>query len=633
MPTDTATALPPSPTVTAPPATSTATPSPTPTPDLVTRLQQNPMQPRDYIALVSGLRGGTPIPHIVRRTPQAVSVGASRGFWVADLEAVRYERITATLRLQTEHLQMWVQEGYHADEQGLAEAARVFEERIYPTNRAIFGREWSPGIDGSEQLVILNAAVRGASGYFASANEYPQVVNPYSNEHEMFVMNIDVLEPGSEAYNAILAHEYQHMIQWHVDGNEDAWLNEGLSELAEELNGFGWPRGAVFPFQRQPDLQLNTWNHEPGHYGASYLMIRYLYEQLGEEALREIVQHPASGIASIDAVIDARGLDTSFDALFADWLVANALDRPRPDARYGYQTADLNVQPQVTVTAYPAEHEDTVRQYAGDYYRVTLPESGRLRARFEGQPVTRLVPNMAYDGNYQWWSNRGDSSHAYLQRRVDLTDVQTATLSYGLWYDIEAGWDYGYVRVSTDGGQSWTLLRGEHTTDHDPNGNALGPGYTGKSGQAPEAPGDGPARWVRERVDLSAYAGQDLLLRFDYVTDDGVNRPGLCLDDMRIEALGFVDDVEAGDAGWHASGFIRHDNALPQRYIVQWVSSGEGVPDVARLAVSLDGTGEWLLDAVDAPAEGPREGLLIIAALAPVTTEPAAYRLTLEEVP
>ena len=53
-----------------------------------------------------------------------------------------------------------------------------------------------------------------------------------------------------------------------------------------------------------------------------------------------------------------------------------------------------------------------------------------------------------------------------------------------------------------------------------PSGNSFGSAYTGSS----DDDGDGEPDWVTERFDLSVYAGEEIWLRFEYVTDDAVNR-------------------------------------------------------------------------------------------------------------
>jgi immune inhibitor A len=55
-----------------------------------------------------------------------------------------------------------------------------------------------------------------------------------------------------------MAHEFQHMIHWYRDRNEESWLNEGFSVLAELLNGFE-VGGFDSLYVMNPDLQLTTW--------------------------------------------------------------------------------------------------------------------------------------------------------------------------------------------------------------------------------------------------------------------------------------------------------------------------------------------------------------------------------------
>ena len=80
-------------------------------------------------------------------------------------------------------------------------------------------------------------------------------------------------------------------------------------------------------------------------------------------------------------------------------------------------------------------------------------------------------------------------------------------------WDIEDYWDFGFVQVSTDNGETWTSLANEYTTsDHDPDAHpdvlANLPGLTGWSED-----------FIDISFDLSAYAGQDVLVGLRYVTD------------------------------------------------------------------------------------------------------------------
>ena len=150
--------------------------------------------------------------------------------------------------------------------------------------------------------------------------------------------------------------------------------------------------------------------------------------------------------------------------------------------------------------------------------------------------------NLPYSGVYEWWGGRGDRLNNTLTRAVDLTGVTSAQLEAWFWYDIEQDWDYGYVEVSTDG-VTFTTLPSTITTNTNPNGNNRGNGITGASD------------WVKATFDLAPVAGQQAYIRFTYITDGAVNLRGLCVDDIAIPAIGFFDDVEAGNSGWVTSGW------------------------------------------------------------------------------
>ena len=95
------------------------------------------------------------------------------------------------------------------------------------------------------------------------------------------------------------------------------------------------------------------------------------------------------------------------------------------------------------------------------------------------------------------------------------------------------------------------------STKYNPTGNSYGHGYTGSSGV-----------WVDEFVDLTPYVGGEVLIRFEYVTDDAAHLDGVVIDNIAIPELGFLDDVESYMV-WVAQGFTRIGEFLPQQYAVQ----------------------------------------------------------------
>ncbi len=126
-------------------------------------------------------------------------------------------------------------------------------------------------------------------------------------------------------------------------------------------------------------------------------------------------------------------------------------------------------------------------------------------------------------------------------------------------------------------------------------------------------------------MDLSPYAGKEILLRFEMVTDDAVNHPGLLVDNLRIPEINWQDNVEDGDAGWTSDGWIRTDNAVKQGWLVQLLEMGGGTLTVERLNVGPDGAGELKLENM----ADLDEVMMTVSAIAPVTTEKADYSYTI----
>ncbi|MGQ9466402.1 MAG: hypothetical protein ACUVSH_00405 [Anaerolineae bacterium] len=579
---------------------------------------------RDLHELAIRLRGIPP------ETPRTINpegapdypLGTCRTFHASNVDTDEQFDLTACLRYKNDVVYMWVEEGVKVDEADLKAAADLFATKTYPTNRNFFGSEWNPGVDNDPRLHILHARNLGdtVAGYYSSADEFVPAVREDSNAMEMFYIQIENVTVNDDFYNGVLAHEFQHMIHWYNDRNEDTWLNEGSSELASYLNGHD-TGGSDYVFSRRPDTQLNSWPEGPGaagaNYGASYLFMAYFLDRFGAEATRALVAHDENGFAAVDAVLADLGTGMTHVDLFADWVVANLLDDPNlADGQYGYREIDpppFKIETRLSSSDYPATRQATVHQYAADY--IELKSDRPLRFSFTGSTQVGLMDTHAHSGKYLWWSNRGDDSDITLTREFDLTGVEKATLEYWCWYDIEEDWDYAYVEVSTDGGKTWKILVTPSGTPENPNGNSFGWGYTGRSG------GRSKAEWIQERVDLTPYAGQKVLVRFEYITDDAVNRPGFAVDDVAVPEIGYFSDFEADGGGWEAAGFVRHANVLPQRWLVQLVLFGPQTT-VQRLELNPDQTGEWEIPL----GGGVNRAVVIISAYAPVTTEVASYQ-------
>ena len=582
----------------------------------------------DLSDLARRLEGEENVPRTVTSSGVPLSVGARDSFWATNVNTNENFRLQATLRFVTEHVYFWVQDEVSYDQEELQALAETFEEQIYPTNREFFGSEWSPGVDGDPHLYILYAGGLGESlaGYFSSADEYHPLAHEYSNAHEMFLLNADNVDLGSEYTYGVLAHEFQHMIHWYRDRNEQTWMNEGFSELASFLNGYSGG-GFDFAYVQDPDIQLNDWPTDPGqtpaHYGAAFLFLTYFLDRFGDEATQELVAHPENGMTSIDEVLielgerhPATGEPLTADDVFMDWLLASFLQDPSiADGRYFYHNYPDAPQAGETETVRRCPQDEITRdvhQYGVDYINITC--SGEYNLHFEGTIQVPVVPQDPYSGEHAFWSNRGDESDMILTRTFDFRGHEgPLTLTYWTWYDLEEDYDYLYLEYSLDG-EDWQIITTPSGTAEDPSGNSYGWGYNGSSGG-----------WIQESVDLSQFAGQQLQIRFEYVTDAAVNGEGFLLDDVSVPEVGYFADFENGDAGWEAQGWVRIQNLLPQRYRLALISRGSGTTTVEDISLAADNTADVSIEI----GEDVDEAILVVTGTTRFTRQKAPYRLSL----
>ena len=559
---------------------------------------------RELIPGVSAVRRveGAPAP--------ALAAGDRQSFELVDLAKLERYSSEFELRLVTPNAYWFVEDGLKIELEDIERSAVEFEDATYPRITEAFGSEWKPGVDGDPRLYILNAALKGVGGYYSPEDEYPKEIRPASNEIEALYINVLYLPIGTPQYAQVLAHELQHAVHWNADPSEDSWVNEGLSELAVTIAGL--PEYGRLAFQRSAPVSLTVWPpavEDTGpNYGAASSFMHYLTEHYGGRAnLRPLLSQQADSIDGINAFLEAGGHRARFEDVFRDWAVANLLDED--SGRYSH--SGIGIPPPVFRTLRKdEEQESSIMQYATGYFRLASLQDSQARLSFSGDAATPLLP--ADVGEGCWWSNNGDSIDSTLTAPIDLRQSESATLTYQVWFAIEEDWDYVYVQVSENGGESWSVLETTLTSGADPLGVAFGPGYTGSSGG-----------WRNDSVSLDEWAGREILLRFQYITDAAVHDHGLCLRGLAISGAGaaVLEELTTDGFVWN------RNNSVRQEFIVQVVYAGE---ENRVLPLELDNRNRGAMTL--ATDSSTRYVAVSVQALAPSTRLPANYTLRLEPV-
>lgn len=186
----------------------------------------------------------------------------------------------------------------------------------------------------------------------------------------------------------------------------------------------------------------------------------------------------------------------------------------------------------------------------GSLYQVVI-DPGNSGSLWEFGPVDPdHGPGAAASGENVWaigladdYANNGDTY--LLTQLLNLTEVTHPKLTFDHWYETEAttagqsvrGFDGGNVAVSTNAGDSWTVI--SPTTAYDDLGV---PGLDQEPGFAGSSEG-----WENVEFDLMAYAGSVVTIRFRFGADAGFNLAGWFIDNVVIVDAGVtaVEDEAA----------------------------------------------------------------------------------------
>ncbi len=537
--------------------------------------------------------------------------GSNSMFWVVDPIGKRASQITATLIQVSEHAYWYFEDGFIPDPDNLIQAIDTFESKVYPLVTEAFGTKWISGRDNDHRLTILHTDLGPIDGYYRATDEYPQSIQRLSNERGMVYINLHRIKLGTSAHGAVLAHELQHAIHWASDHGEETWVNEGLSEVAKAVAGYGFSSKDYF--LADPSVSLNNWpsfmKSQLPYYGGSGLFMEYFAQHYGGyENMHVFLETESDGIAGINDYLQSSGYDDTFDDAFKNWMVANYLDSWGLPG-YSYDRVDVQIDPH-PLRAFQLKHNGLIPQYGGDYIEINN-HTGNIVLDFHGEPQVPIIPIDLRDGSPCWWGNHGDSIDSSMTASFDLSEAITATLNFFIWYAIEDSWDYAYVQASRDGGQSWDILQGSHMSPANPVGPDIGPGYTGET-----------KVWLKESIDLTPYIGESILLRFEYITDETINDAGVCIDNISIPEIGFFDELESPEL-WRTAGFIPINNLLPQQYSVQIIEVGKS-PVIKTVNIADDGTGSIEISGL---GETLDKAVIIIAAVNPNTKQKNSYTL------
>jgi len=154
-------------------------------------------------------------------------------------------------------------------------------------------------------------------------------------------------------------------------------------------------------------------------------------------------------------------------------------------------------------------------------------------------------PGSAYQGVNVWATNLagnyGSGEHSELiTPELNLAGFSNPKLKFAHWYDIEEyfgstelAYDGGNVKISTDGGSNFSVIDplGGYQYTISTGGNILdGQGVFSATS----------AGWELAEFDLSAYAGMEVLFKFDFGSDESLTYAGWYVDSVVVSSQATV---------------------------------------------------------------------------------------------
>lgn len=685
----------------------------------------------------------------------AYDVGDTAQFWVSKAGRATPTQITATLAAQTGFLDIWVEEGFEYQPEAFDDLANrmLFAYLIYRdrTNQGSItavpqtlddvenaDKLAFADIDGDEVLTILYARDLNTTRniFYNPANNQPAawVTNGWTNEGGLIVINTSAspaLALNDPTYFAFVARAIYSIVVEQNNPTQAPWMREAQSwYMLLDFLGADIGQSDFRTFFLTPDLPLTSTDTERSAItAAGQIFLRYVQQRFGAGVLRELFTTTGSGLDQLTQVLARQGItDLVTDEpitgqdVFADFVMANVLNLAIGDTRYAYThpgATNLRAAAPGLQDQFDFQVPDlSVSQYGSNYLAFSASKPVEFQLAFDGAPVVDRLPMPDDSGNHFYWSGNGLYQNTALSRTVDLTGVQSATLTFDVWHQLSEGWNYGYVSVSEDGGNTFKPLVSSGVTTTNPYGLSYGPAFTGVSNPQPSRPfpylgigletngitissiaenspladldvrvgdtiagydgqpwqgkaditaylsnfqpgdvvnlyiqraetffsvkvalGTHPSRtiapdpiWTTQEVNLNAYAGKQIVLRFDYVSADDKPDKGIAIDNIAIPEIGFNDDAEAGVQGWVLNGWEQIDNVTPQRYIVQYALLGEDTSRnrVERLIAPDDSStsGVWSFS-----LNANETILLAISGINDLTDTPAIYAISAQTIP
>ncbi|MDO8610311.1 MAG: hypothetical protein Q7R95_07210 [bacterium] len=325
---------------------------------------------------------------VIPKIAYADSLGDREIFYVnTGFDAYSRLKVSATLKNIGDHAYMYIEDDFWNDlTTGQQTAVLInvksltneFDNHIFPVLTNFYGPIPDPGIDNDSKITfLLSELIPNIGGYFDTVNQSTKKQSRISNEREMIV--ISAADIGDlPRMQAFVGHELQHLISYkhkEIDYGvvDDIWINEARSEYALTRLGYNEPfrnshleRRAIALIQSPTD-SLTEWKNLFADYGQVTIFGEYIADTYSPQVIADTLDTSKVGISELNYALKKNGFADQFETIFGDWMVANYINNPSLNNRYGYERSglvDLRVAPTVKFSGFD---EDKTLEYSYNF--------------------------------------------------------------------------------------------------------------------------------------------------------------------------------------------------------------------------------------------------------------------------
>lgn len=347
------------------------------------------------------------------------------------------------LRYSGTYCDIYVAQGETVPASKLQNLADVFDDRIYSNATSWFHPD-SPPSKIDFKIYDFGDGAGGVAGFF---------IRSVMTREELYVDSEDI-----DFSDEIVAHEFQHLLHYDLDFNEDIWLDEGMADLSIRISlGPGTPalQSHIDAFEMYPENDLVRWDEgaPPDYletladYGRAYSMIAYLADHYGgRDFISDLAANSRNGISSVDDELSSWSFSDTLHDVHQKERMADILDDPLYGGGiYDQGLMDVGVPARNGTTgSYPFQHsEGSTKRYGLYTYRFTGGSSGLAFVLNSSAVVSATLVGTS-SGNPVWSANISSSNGIMEMEQLsgfgsdyDTVHAVVSTIVKDAWFDVQ----------------------------------------------------------------------------------------------------------------------------------------------------------------------------------------------------